>query len=58
MNLMLTQGNALRIPRPEKKRNIPNILSKRYWDALEAWGKAKKDGASVTDLPMFGGQDE
>ena len=51
--MKLLQGNALRIPRPEKKRNIPNILNKKYWDALEAWGKAKKDGASVTDLPMF-----
>ena len=37
MNLMLTQGNALRIPRPEKKRNIPNILNKKYWEMMREY---------------------
>ena len=45
MNLMLTQGNALRIPRPEKKKNVPGRVTHSFHAARKEKG--------VTDLPMF-----
>ena len=38
MNLML--GNALRIPRPDKKDKLPywcNYLNKRYWEMMREY---------------------
>ena len=60
-------GTTLQVARSLGRNGVGLDLSLEYLhlarqrlslDALEAWGKAKKDGASVTDLPMFGGQDE
>ena len=60
-------GTTLQVARALSRNGIGLDLSLEYLhlarqrlslDALEAWGKAKKDGKAVTDLPMFGGQDE
>ncbi len=55
-------GTTLQVARALGRNGVGLDLSLEYLhlarkrlslDALEAWGKAKKDGALVTDLPMF-----
>jgi hypothetical protein len=60
-------GTTLQVARALGRNGVGLDLSLEYLhlarerlslDALDAWGEAKKDGSLVTDLPMFGGQDE
>jgi DNA modification methylase len=57
-------GTTLQVARALGRNGVGLDLSLEYLhlarqrlslDALEAWGKGKKDGATVTDLPMFEG---
>jgi hypothetical protein len=57
-------GTTLQVARALGRNGVGLDLSLEYLhlarqrlslDALEAWGKGKKDGSIVTDLPMFEG---
>ncbi len=62
LDIFVGSGTTLQVARQLGRNGIGLDLSMEYLhlarqrlslDALDAWGKAKKDDAVITDLPMF-----